>query len=93
MGSRRAVGPDHEQISTGPPPGAGILTLAGVPIGRPEDAPARLAAELASADVIAAEDTRRVRRLATALDVRLTARLVSYYDEVEARRAAIGLMS
>ena len=88
MGSRRAVGPDHEQISTGPPPGAGILTLGGVPIGRPEDAPARLAAELASADVIAAEDTRRVRRLATALDVRLTARLVSYYDEVEARRAA-----
>ena len=88
MGSRRAVGPDHERISTGPPPGAGILTLAGVPIGRPEDAPARLAAELAGADVIAAEDTRRVRRLATALDVRLTARLVSYYDEVEVRRAA-----
>jgi 16S rRNA (cytidine1402-2'-O)-methyltransferase len=87
VGSRRAAGPDHEQISTGPP-GAGVLTLAGVPIGRPEDAPARLAAELASADVIAAEDTRRVRRLATALDVRLTARLVSYYDEVEARRAA-----
>ena len=26
--------------------------------------------------------------LTTALDVRLTARLVSYYDEVEARRAA-----
>ena len=88
MGSRRAVGPDHERISTGPPPGAGILTLAGVPIGRPEDAPARLAAELASADVIAAEDTRRVRQLATALDVRLTARLVSYYDVIEARRAA-----
>ncbi|MGA9833972.1 MAG: 16S rRNA (cytidine(1402)-2'-O)-methyltransferase, partial [Trebonia sp.] len=36
-----------------------MLTLAGVPIGRPEDAPARLAAELAGADVIAAEDTRR----------------------------------
>ena len=88
MGSRRAVGPDHEQVDTGPPPGAGTLTLGGVPIGRPEDAPARLAAELANADVIAAEDTRRVRRLATALDVRLTARLVSYYDEVEARRAA-----
>ena len=68
--------------------GAGVLTLAGVPIGRVEDAPARLATELASADVIAAEDTRRVRRLASALDVRLTARLVSYYDVVEARRAA-----
>jgi 16S rRNA (cytidine1402-2'-O)-methyltransferase len=87
VGSRRAVGPDHEQVDTGPP-GAGVLTLAGVPIGRPEDAPARLATELAGADVIAAEDTRRVRRLATALNVRLTARLVSYYDEVEARRAA-----
>jgi 16S rRNA (cytidine1402-2'-O)-methyltransferase len=68
--------------------GAGVLTLAGVPIGRVEDAPARLATELARADVIAAEDTRRVRRLASALDVRLTARLVSYYDVVEARRAA-----
>jgi len=58
VGSRRAVGPDHEQISTGPPPGAGILTLAGVPIGRPEDAPARLAAELAGADVIAGQFAR-----------------------------------
>jgi 16S rRNA (cytidine1402-2'-O)-methyltransferase len=66
----------------------GVLTLAGVPIGQAEDAPARLAEALASADVIAAEDTRRVRRLATALDVRLTARVVSYYDVVEARRAA-----
>lgn len=84
MGSRRSTGRYHEPVTTG----AGVLTLAGVPIGRVEDAPARLATELASADVIAAEDTRRVRRLATALDVRLTARLVSYHDVVEARRAA-----
>jgi 16S rRNA (cytidine1402-2'-O)-methyltransferase len=68
--------------------GAGVLTLAAVPIGRVEDAPARLATELADADVIAAEDTRRLRRLAAALDVRLTARVVSYYDVVEVRRAA-----
>jgi len=67
---------------------AGVLTLAGAPIGQPEDAPARLAAALASADVIAAEDTRRVRQLASALDVRLTARVVSYYDVIEVRRAA-----
>jgi 16S rRNA (cytidine1402-2'-O)-methyltransferase len=66
---------------------AGVLTLAGVPIGRPEDAPARLAGELGSADVIAAEDTRRVRRLAAALGAQLTGRVVSYYDVVEARRA------
>src|SRR5487761_428293 len=68
--------------------GSGVLTLAGAPIGQPEDAPARLAEALASADVIAAEDTRRVRQLATALDVRLTARVVSYYDVIEVRRAA-----
>jgi 16S rRNA (cytidine1402-2'-O)-methyltransferase len=53
-----------------------------------EDAPARLASELEGADVIAAEDTRRTRRLAATLDVRLTARVVSYYDVIEARRAA-----
>lgn len=87
MGNRTGAGRDHEPVRAGRT-AAGVLTLAGVPIGRPEDAPARLAAELESADVIAAEDTRRVRRLAAALDVRLTARLVSYYDVVEARRAA-----
>ena len=38
--------------------------------------------------MIAAEDTRRVRQLAAALDVRLTGRVVSYYDVIEVRRAA-----
>ena len=67
---------------------AGVLTLAAVPIGRAEDASPRLAAELARATIIAAEDTRRVRWLASSLDVALTARIVSYYDAVETRRAA-----
>jgi 16S rRNA (cytidine1402-2'-O)-methyltransferase len=66
----------------------GVLTLAGVPIGQPGDAPARLAGALAAADVIAAEDTRRVRQLAAALDAELTGRVVSYYDVIETRRAA-----
>lgn len=66
----------------------GTLTLAAVPIGRPDDASPRLAAALAAAPVIAAEDTRRVRRLAAALGVTLTGRVVSYYDHVEAARAA-----
>jgi 16S rRNA (cytidine1402-2'-O)-methyltransferase len=67
---------------------AGVLTLAAVPIGRPEDAPVRLAAELERADVIAAEDTRRLRRLASDLGVAITGRIVSYYDVIEVRRAA-----
>jgi 16S rRNA (cytidine1402-2'-O)-methyltransferase len=66
----------------------GVLTLAAAPIGQAADAPPRLAAELARADVIAAEDTRRLRRLAAALDVTVTGRIVSYYDVIEARRAA-----
>src|SRR3984957_20443654 len=66
----------------------GVLTLAAVPIGRAEDASPRLAGELARATVIAAEDTRRVRWLASSLDVALQARIVSYYDAVETRRAA-----
>ena len=68
--------------------GSGLLTMAAVPIGRAEDASPRLGAELESADVIAAEDTRRLRRLAATLNVRITGRVVSYYDVIEARRAA-----
>jgi 16S rRNA (cytidine1402-2'-O)-methyltransferase len=84
--TRSAAERDRERGRAGGVP-AGVLTLAGVPIGRPEDAPARLAGELASADVIAAEDTRRVRRLAAALGAQLAGRVVSYYDVIEARRA------
>ena len=65
-----------------------MLTLAAVPIGRAEDASWRLAAELAQATLIAAEDTRRVRWLASSLNIELKARVVSYYDAVEARRTA-----
>ena len=64
----------------------GLLVLAGTPIGDVSDASPRLIAELAGADVIAAEDTRRLRRLASDLGVAITARVVSYYDAVEQRR-------
>jgi 16S rRNA (cytidine1402-2'-O)-methyltransferase len=66
----------------------GVLTLAAVPIGRADDASARLVAELAGASLIAAEDTRRVRWLASSLNIELKARVVSYYDAVETRRTA-----
>jgi 16S rRNA (cytidine1402-2'-O)-methyltransferase len=65
----------------------GTLMLAATPIGRPDDASARLVAALASAPVIAAEDTRRLRRLADQLGVALTGAVVSYYDGVEEQRA------
>ncbi|WBB58844.1 16S rRNA (cytidine(1402)-2'-O)-methyltransferase [Streptomyces sp. WMMC500] len=64
----------------------GLLVLAGTPIGDPADAPPRLAAELAAADVIAAEDTRRLRRLTQALGVQPTARVVSYFEGNESAR-------
>jgi 16S rRNA (cytidine1402-2'-O)-methyltransferase len=64
----------------------GVLTVAAVPIGEPADASARLAAALATAEVIAAEDTRRVRRLAGALGVVPAGRVVSYYEAVEQAR-------
>ena len=62
------------------------LLVAATPIGNPDDASARLREALASADVVAAEDTRRLRRLAAALGVDLGGRLVSYYDAVEKAR-------
>ncbi|MBI0298090.1 16S rRNA (cytidine(1402)-2'-O)-methyltransferase [Streptomyces sp. PRKS01-29] len=64
----------------------GTLVLAGTPIGDTADAPPRLAAELEAADVIAAEDTRRLRRLTQALDVRPAGRVVSYFEGNESAR-------
>lgn len=64
----------------------GVLVLAATPIGDVSDASPRLRAALEAADIVAAEDTRRLRRLADALDVRLTGRVVSYYDAVERDR-------
>lgn len=62
------------------------LVLAATPIGNVGDASPRLAAELRTADVVAAEDTRRLRRLLAALDVEPAGRVVSYHDANEAAR-------
>jgi 16S rRNA (cytidine1402-2'-O)-methyltransferase len=64
----------------------GLLVLAGTPIGDPDDAPPALVRELAAADVIAAEDTRRLRRLAVALAAEIPGRIVSYFEGNEAAR-------
>ncbi len=65
---------------------AGLLVLAATPIGRVEDAPPRLASELATADVVAAEDTRRLRRLTSDLGVEIRGRVVSYFEGNEVSR-------
>ena len=63
-----------------------MLVLAATPIGRVEDASPRLAELLASADVVAAEDTRRLRRLASGLGVDVGGRVVSYFEGNERER-------
>ena len=65
---------------------AGRLLIGATPLGQPSDASTRLVRALGSADVIAAEDTRRVRVLAQALEVRLAGRVVSVFDQNEASR-------
>jgi 16S rRNA (cytidine1402-2'-O)-methyltransferase len=64
----------------------GTLVLAATPIGQVGDAPPRLAAELAGADVVAAEDTRRLKRLCTDLGVEIGGRVVSYFEGNEQAR-------
>ena len=65
---------------------AGRLLLAATPLGLPTDASARLVSTLGSADVVAAEDTRRVRTLAQALGVQIAGKVVSLFDQNEATR-------
>ena len=65
---------------------AGVVVLAATPIGDVGDASPRLVAELTNADVIAAEDTRRLRRLLERLSVHTKARIMSYFEGNEARR-------
>jgi len=65
---------------------AGTLVLAATPIGRVDDASPRLARELAEADVVAAEDTRRLKRLTGELGVTIGGRVMSYFEGNEAQR-------
>lgn len=65
---------------------AGRLIVAGAPLGQPGDVSPRLREALGTAGVIAAEDTRRLRRLAADLGVTITGRVVSCYEAVEAAR-------
>lgn len=62
---------------------SGQLILAATPIGNVADASARLKSALASAQIIAAEDSRRAKRLIQDLEISTTAQIWSFYDAVE----------
>jgi 16S rRNA (cytidine1402-2'-O)-methyltransferase len=88
-----ASGREHRGMATrrqhhGEAGATGLLVLAGTPIGDITDAAPRLAAELSKADVVAAEDTRRLRRLCAALGVTVSGTMVSYFEGNEATRTA-----
>jgi 16S rRNA (cytidine1402-2'-O)-methyltransferase len=67
----------------------GTLVLAATPIGDPRDAAPRLAEEIASADVVAAEDTRRLHRLCSDLGVTPGGAVLSYHEHNEASRTPV----
>jgi 16S rRNA (cytidine1402-2'-O)-methyltransferase len=97
-GASDGAGPDGAAPAVAGPEGTGAdgaggdrrretgLVLAATPLGNVGDASPRLRAALATADVVAAEDTRRLRTLAAALSVAVGGRVVSHYDAVEAAR-------
>jgi len=66
--------------------GGGRLVLAGTPIGNPDDASPALRAALTGADLIAAEDTRRLQSLLVRLGLTTSAKVISYFDGNEASR-------
>ncbi|MFT3874179.1 MAG: 16S rRNA (cytidine(1402)-2'-O)-methyltransferase [Nocardioides sp.] len=67
----------------------GVLVLAATPIGQLADASLRLGQELAGADVLAAEDTRRLRRLCADLGIRPRGMVVSYFEGNEAAKTPL----
>ena len=64
------------------------LVLAATPLGNPLDASARLKKAIESAEIIAAEDSRRFHRLASDLEVTFTARIISFFEGNEKERTS-----
>lgn len=62
------------------------LVLAATPIGDARDASPRLLEELSTATVVAAEDTRRLRRLTDRLGIQVTGEVTSYHEHNERSR-------
>jgi 16S rRNA (cytidine1402-2'-O)-methyltransferase len=73
-------------VTSDAPTAPGVLVLAATPIGDPRDAPPRLAEEISAADIVAAEDTRRLRRLCADLGISPAGAVLSYHEHNEASR-------
>jgi 16S rRNA (cytidine1402-2'-O)-methyltransferase len=81
----------HEIVLESPAIPRGTVVLAATPIGNVGDASARLVALLGRADIVAAEDTRRLYDLANRLGVHVAGRVVANHDHNE-RAKADGLL-
>ena len=86
---------DHEpstspELSAGDLPAGdstpGRIVLAATPIGNTADASARLLELLTTADIVAAEDTRRLHRLVQNLGITVAGRIISYHEHNEAAK-------
>src|SRR3712207_6472559 len=64
----------------------GRLVPGGARLGRPGDVGPRLRSAMATADLLAVEDTRRLHRLAADLEVQLSGRVVTFHESVERSR-------
>ena len=64
------------------------LTLAATPLGNPLDASPRLKMAIESAEIIAAEDSRRFHRLASDIGASFSARILSFFEGNETDRTA-----
>jgi 16S rRNA (cytidine1402-2'-O)-methyltransferase len=70
------------------PAGPGRIVLAATPIGNVGDASSRLIELLTTADIVAAEDTRRLHRLVQNLGVTVGGRVISYHEHNEVAKTA-----
>lgn len=70
-----------------------VLVLAATPLGNPADASSHLKSAIATADIIAAEDSRRFHRLAADLQVTFTARVISFFEGNEDERTREFILS
>lgn len=73
---------------------SGLLVLAGMPIGDVEDASPSLLRAIGTADVVAAEDTRRFQAFLGRVHATCQARIVSYFEGNESGRTPelVGLL-